>query len=86
MRKIRQVIGVAVVSLGLGLAVVGCDSSTTSGKANMVGEKMGDKMGGEKMDVEKMHNDKMGGDKMGAGKMGGDKMHVDKMQSDRTEK
>ena len=62
MRKIWQVIAVAVVGLSLGLAVVGCGSSTTTGK---------DKMGGDKMSGDKMSGDKMGGDKM-------DKEKVDK--------
>jgi pentapeptide MXKDX repeat protein len=65
MRNIRQVIGVAVVALGLGVAVVGCSSSTTTGKDKMQGDKMGtDKMGGDKMGTDKMGTDKMGGDKM----------------------
>jgi hypothetical protein len=50
MRKIWQVIAVTVVSLGLGLAVVGCNSSTTTGK---------DKMGTDKMSTEKMGGEKM---------------------------
>jgi hypothetical protein len=62
MRKIWQLISVAVVSLGLGLAVVGCGSSTTAGK-----------MGGEKMSGDKMGDEKMGG-KMGGEKMSGEKM------------
>ena len=50
MRKIWQVFAVAVVGLGLGFAVVGCGSATTTGKDKMGG----DKMGGDKMDKEKM--------------------------------
>ena len=50
MRKIWQVIAVAVVGLGLGLAVVGCGSPMSTGK---------DKMGGGKMSGEKnMEGDK----------------------------
>jgi pentapeptide MXKDX repeat protein len=64
MRKIRQIIGVTVVALGLGLAVVGCSSSTPPGK---------DKMQDDKMGTDKMHGDKMGSDKMGSDKMGNDK-------------
>jgi pentapeptide MXKDX repeat protein len=59
MHKIWQVIAVAVVGLGCGLAVVGCDSATNAGK--------------DKMSGDKMAGDKMSGDKMGGGKMGGDK-------------
>jgi hypothetical protein len=58
MRKFWNVIAVAVVCLGLGLAVVGCGSSTPAAK---------DKMGSEKMDGGKM-GDKMGGDKMNSEK------------------
>ena len=65
MRKIWRVITVAVVSLGLGLAVVGCGSATSAGK--------------DKMDGDKMSGDKMGGGKMNGDKMGGDKMDKDKM-------
>ena len=36
MRKIWQVIAVAVVGLGLGLAVVGCGSSTPGGKEGAI--------------------------------------------------
>jgi hypothetical protein len=62
MRKLCQVFAVAVVCLGLGLAVVGCGSPTTSGKDKMGGGKMSDdKMGGSKMSDDKM----MGGDKGG---------------------
>ena len=79
MRNIRQVIGVVVVGVALGLAVVGCGSSTTTGKDKMQGDKMGtDKMGGDKMGGDKMHSDKMGGDKMQGDKMGSDKMQGDK--------
>jgi pentapeptide MXKDX repeat protein len=60
MRNIRQVIGVVVVGVALGLAVVGCGSSTTTGKDKM----QGDKMGTDKMQGDKMQSDKMGGDKM----------------------
>ena len=55
MRKIWQVFAVAVVGLGLGFAVVGCGSATTTGKDKMGG----DKMGGDKMDKDKMDKDKM---------------------------
>ena len=65
MRKIWQVIAVAVVGLGLGLAVVGCGSPMSTGK---------DKMGGDKMGGGKMSGDKMGGGKMSGEKnMEGDK-------------
>jgi pentapeptide MXKDX repeat protein len=47
----------AVVCLGLGLAVVGCDSSTASK------DKMGaDRMGGDRMSGDKMNGDKMNGE------------------------
>ena len=63
MRKIGLIIAGAVVSLGLGLAVVGCDTSANNkdkmGGDKMSGDKMGDKMGGDKMSGDKM------GDKMG---------------------
>jgi pentapeptide MXKDX repeat protein len=77
MRKIWQVVGVAVVSLALGVAVVGCDSSTNAGK---------DKMHGDKMTTDKMHGDKMGGDKMATDKMNGGKMGTDKMGADPKDK
>jgi pentapeptide MXKDX repeat protein len=77
MRKIWQVLVVAVVGLGLSLAVVGCGSSTP-GNDKMQGDKMGgDKMGGGKMGGDKMGGDKMAGDKMAGDKMGGDKMAGD---------
>ena len=60
MRKVWQLIAVAVVSLGLGLAVGGCGSSTK------------DEKGAGKMDGGKMNSGKMNGDKMDGGKM--DKM------------
>ena len=41
MRKIWQLIAVAVVSLGLGFAVVGCGGSHSQGEDKMGGEKMG---------------------------------------------
>ena len=75
MRKFWQVIAVAVVGLGCGLAVVGCDSATNAGKDKM----SGDKMAGDKMAGDKMAGDKMSGDKMGGGKMTGDK----KMEGDK---
>ena len=49
MRKVLQLIGVAVLSMGLGLAIGGCGSSTTTGK---------DKMGSSKMDGGKMDDSK----------------------------
>jgi hypothetical protein len=58
-RKIWQLLVVAVVGVSLGLALVGCGSPGTGN------DKMGDKMGDDKKD--KM-GDKMGdrmGDKMG---------------------
>ena len=69
MRKVWLGIVGAVVCLGLGLAVVGCDSAT-AGK---------NKMGSDKTDAGTMGGDKpdagmMGGDKPDAGKMGGNKM------------
>lgn len=60
MRKIWQLIAVAVMASGLGLAVVGCGSPTSTGK---------DKMGGGKMSDDKMGGGKMGGDKMDKDKM-----------------
>ena len=41
MRKIWSVIAALVVGLGLGLAVLGCGSSTGAGKNNMQSDKMG---------------------------------------------
>jgi pentapeptide MXKDX repeat protein len=74
MRKIWQVFAIAVVCLGLDMAVAGCGPATTTGKDKVGGDKMSaDKMGGDKMSA-----DKMGGDKMSADKMGGDKMSADK--------
>jgi pentapeptide MXKDX repeat protein len=64
MRKVWQSVAVAVVGLGVGLALVGCDSSTPSTK---------DKMGGDKMNTGKMSGDKMSGEKMNGDKMSGDK-------------
>jgi hypothetical protein len=64
MRRIWQVLAVVALGLSVGLAVVGCSSSTESSTGKMGSDKMGkmsDKMG-----------DKMGSDKMG--KMGSDKM------------
>jgi pentapeptide MXKDX repeat protein len=63
MRKVWLGIVGAVVCLGLGLAVVGCDSSKGVGK---------DKMQGDKMGADKMAGDKMGGEKMGTDKMSGE--------------
>ena len=58
MRKVLHLIGVAVLSMGLGLAIGGCGSSTTTGKEKMGGSKMdGGKMDGGKMDDSK--KDKM---------------------------
>ena len=48
MRRIWQVIGVVVVGSALGLAVVGCGSSTAAT----------DKMQGDKMATDKMQGDK----------------------------
>jgi pentapeptide MXKDX repeat protein len=60
MRKVWLGILGAVVCLGLGLTVVGCDSSKGTGKDKMQGDKMqGDKMGGDKMGGDKMSGDKM---------------------------
>ena len=64
MRKIGLIIAGALVCLGLGLAVVGCDFSS-AGKDKMAGDKMsGDQMQGGKMAGDKMQGDKMAGDKM----------------------
>jgi hypothetical protein len=60
MRRIWMIVSTAVVGLGIGLALMGCGSSTPTGK---------DKMGGEKMGGEKMNGGKMGGDKMKGDKM-----------------
>jgi hypothetical protein len=68
MRKVLQLISVAVLSMGLGLAIGGCGSSTTTGK---------DKMGGSKMDDGKMKDGKMDGVKMDGHKM--DDSKKDKM-------
>ena len=51
MRKLW--LAVAVVGLGLGVALVGCSSKDT-GKEKKNGDKMGDKMGGDKMGGDKM--------------------------------
>ena len=72
MRRIFAIVAAAVVGLCLGVAIVGCDVSTPSGKEKMGGDKMG--------------GDKMGGDKMGSDKMGGDKMGGDKMKGDANDK
>jgi hypothetical protein len=64
MRKVLLGIAGVVVCLGLGLAVVGCGSSSPDKG----------KMGGDKMGTEKMGNEKMGTEKMGTEKMGGEKM------------
>jgi pentapeptide MXKDX repeat protein len=70
MRKIGLAIAGVVVVLGLSVAVVGCNSSTTAGKDKMAGDKIGsDKMAGDKMGGEKMNSGKMAGDKMGGEKM-----------------
>lgn len=60
MRKVWQVLAVAVVGLGLSLATVGCGSSTAP---------TNDKMGGDKMKDNKMGGDKMRNDKMKDGAM-----------------
>jgi pentapeptide MXKDX repeat protein len=62
MRKVWLGIVGVVVCLSLGLAVVGCDSSSA----------IKDKMGGDKMAVDKMQGDKMAVDKMGGDKMSGE--------------
>jgi pentapeptide MXKDX repeat protein len=55
MRKVWLGIVGTVVCLGLGLAVVGCGSSTTPEKGRMADDKMaGDKMAGDKMAGDKM--------------------------------
>jgi pentapeptide MXKDX repeat protein len=69
LRWIRPIAAFTVVA-GLGLAVAGCNNTSSSPKA--------DKMSGDKMGSDKM-GDKMGSDKMGGDKMGGDKMG-DKMK------
>jgi hypothetical protein len=71
MRKVWHLIAVAVVSLGLGLAVGGCglSSNDEGGTAKMDGGKMdGGKMDGGKMDGGKMDGGKMDGGKMDGGK------------------
>jgi pentapeptide MXKDX repeat protein len=75
MRKIWLGIVGAVVCLGLGLAVVGCSSSTTPDNGMMGGDKMsGNKMAGDEKAGDKMAGDKVAGDKMAGDKMAGDKM------------
>jgi pentapeptide MXKDX repeat protein len=69
MRKVWLGILGAVVCLGLGLAVVGCDSAT----ANK------DQMGGAKMGGDRMRGTELQRDKMGSGMMSDDKMAGDKM-------
>ena len=65
MRRTWLVIPATVVGFGIGLALVGCGSSTNAGKDKMGSEKMStDKMGGEKMDGAKMGGEKMKGEKM----------------------
>jgi pentapeptide MXKDX repeat protein len=73
-RKIWRSVAVAVVALGVGTVIVGCDTSTSNGK---------DKMGGDKTNAGKMGDDKMGEDKMGGNKMDGDKMGGNKMDGDK---
>jgi pentapeptide MXKDX repeat protein len=79
MSKIWQLVSVTAVGLGVGLAIVGCGSSTPTGKDKMGSDKMntgkmgGDKMSGDEMSGDKMSGDKMGGDKMSADKMSGNK-------------
>jgi hypothetical protein len=62
MRKIGLVIAGVVVSLILGLSVVGCGSSTSTPN----------KMNDNKMGDNKMGDNKMGDNKMGDNKMGGE--------------
>src|SRR5262245_15082958 len=84
MRKILLGVSAAVVCLGLGLAIIGCTPTTTTGPDKMGGDKMGgDKMGGDKMSGDKMSGDKMSGGKMGGDKMSGDKMSGDKLSGDK---
>jgi hypothetical protein len=71
MRKVWQLIAVAVVSLGLGLAIGGCTSSTKD--EGGAGKMDGGKMDGGKMDGGKMGESKMDGGKMGESKMDGGK-------------
>ncbi|HTU17167.1 MAG TPA: hypothetical protein VMG10_03835 [Gemmataceae bacterium] len=64
MGKVWKVVAAVIVSLGLGVAIVGCGSSTAPPK---------DKMTGDQMKDNKMHDNKMGSDKMDHGKMDGGK-------------
>jgi pentapeptide MXKDX repeat protein len=86
MSKIWQAICVAVVGLGLGVAVVGCTKSPGTEDKMKDGKTSTDKMKGDKMEADKMATDKMKGDKMAADKMAADKMKGDKMEADKMEK
>ena len=70
MRNRLLAITAAVVSLGMGLVIVGCGSSTATPKDKMSADKM---TGSDKMNADKMSADKMKADKMNADKMAGDK-------------
>jgi hypothetical protein len=61
-RKVWLVIAAVVTCLGLGLAIVGCGSSTTTNKGKMENDKKGEKMENDKKG-EKMEGEKKG-DKM----------------------
>jgi hypothetical protein len=78
MRKIGQLIAVAVVGLGLGFAAGGCGSSKTTGKDKMEGGKMQDgKMEGGKMEGGKMQDGKTQGSRREGGQRPGRSLFQD---------
>jgi len=80
MRRIWAGIFGTLMGLALGLAVVGCGSSTTADKDNMSGgNRSSGNMGGGDMSSGTMSGGNMGGDTMSGGNMGGDKMTANKM-------
>src|SRR5271154_1240383 len=83
MRKISQLLVVAIVGLGLGLVVAGCNTSTAE-QEKMKDDKMKEeKMKDDKMKDDKMKDDKMKNDKKMDGNKMDDKMKGDKMKDDK---
>ena len=80
MRKVYQVVGVAIIGVSLGLVLGGCSNSD---KDKMKGNKTDDKMKDDKLKDDKMKDDKMKDDKMKDDKMKDDKMKDDKMKDDK---
>jgi pentapeptide MXKDX repeat protein len=88
MRKVWLAIATTVVSVGLGVAVVGCGSSATgkdkmSGDATTTGKMSGDTMCTGKMSGDAMSTGKMSGEATSTGKMSGDAMSGNKMADDK---